>query len=214
MHSLPPLHAQASEIQVSAEEEFNIEKLQMVESEKQRIRREYERKEAQIESRKKIERSTKVNAARLRVLRAREECVSVAVKAAREQLAVVVGDQARYGRLLVELIAQAMGKLNEPAVQVRCRQADLVLVQQAAPQAAAKHAQAAGVAAPKVSVGSDPFLPPAAPTPGYEGESCAGGVVVASMDGRVVCSNTLDDRLSVAVDANLPLIRKELFGEA
>ena len=130
MHSLPPLHAQASEIQVSAEEEFNIEKLQMVESEKQRIRREYERKEAQIESRKKIERSTKVNAARLRVLRAREECVSVAVKAAREQLAVVVGDQARYGRLLVELIAQAMGKLNEPAVQVRCRQADLVLMQQ------------------------------------------------------------------------------------
>ncbi len=41
MPSLPPLHAQASEIQVSAEEEFNIEKLQMVESEKQRIRREY-----------------------------------------------------------------------------------------------------------------------------------------------------------------------------
>ena len=108
MHSLPPLHAQASEIQVSAEEEFNIEKLQMVESEKQRIRREYERKEAQIESRKKIERSTKVNAARLRVLRAREECVSVAVKAAREQLAVVVGDQARYGRLLVELYSAGL----------------------------------------------------------------------------------------------------------
>ena len=45
------------------------------------------------------------------------------------------------------------------------------------------------------------------------GESCAGGVVVASMDGKIVCANTLDERLAVAHDTNLPVIRKRLFGE-
>lgn len=44
----------ANEIRVAAEEEFNIEKLQMVETEKQRIRKEYERKESQVEVKKKM----------------------------------------------------------------------------------------------------------------------------------------------------------------
>lgn len=35
-------------------QEFNIEKLQMVESEKQKIRKEFERKESQVEVKKKM----------------------------------------------------------------------------------------------------------------------------------------------------------------
>ena len=46
----------ANEIRVAAEEEFNIEKLQMVEVEKQKIKREYERKESLVSVKKKIER--------------------------------------------------------------------------------------------------------------------------------------------------------------
>ena len=52
----------ASEIRVTAEEEFNIEKLQMVEEERRRIKKEYERKESQAEVREKIEFSTQLNA--------------------------------------------------------------------------------------------------------------------------------------------------------
>ncbi|KAG6495537.1 hypothetical protein ZIOFF_043363 [Zingiber officinale] len=44
----------ANEISVAAEEEFNIEKLQLVEAEKKKIRQEYERKEKQVEIRKKM----------------------------------------------------------------------------------------------------------------------------------------------------------------
>ena len=54
----------ANEIRVAAEEEFNIEKLQMVELEKQKIKREYERKESLVSVKKKIERSTTGNVAR------------------------------------------------------------------------------------------------------------------------------------------------------
>ena len=44
----------ANEISVSAEEEFNIEKLQLVEAEKKKIRQEYEKKEKQVEVRNLI----------------------------------------------------------------------------------------------------------------------------------------------------------------
>lgn len=44
----------ANEISVSAEEEFNIEKLQLFEAEKKKIKQEYERKEKQVEVRKKM----------------------------------------------------------------------------------------------------------------------------------------------------------------
>ena len=57
----------ANEIRVAAEEEFNIEKLQMVEAEKQKIKREYERKESLVSVKKKIERSTTGNAAQIKV---------------------------------------------------------------------------------------------------------------------------------------------------
>ncbi len=41
--------------------------------------------------------------------------------------------------------------------------------------------------------------------------SC-GGVVVTSADGKIVCSNTLDDRLRITYGSNLPAIRALLFG--
>ena len=42
----------------------------------------------------------------------------------------------------------------------------------------------------------------------------SGGVVVTSADGRVVVSDTLDQRVHIAYEANLPDIRNKLFGVA
>jgi hypothetical protein len=42
----------------------------------------------------------------------------------------------------------------------------------------------------------------------------SGGVVVTSADGRIVCSNTLDHRVHIAYEANLPDVRGKLFGTA
>merc|ERR1719291_1266371 len=59
----------AQEIKLKAEEEFNIEKLRMVEAEKQKIRAEYERKEKQVEVQKRIEQSNTVRLGRLEKLK-------------------------------------------------------------------------------------------------------------------------------------------------
>ena len=45
--------------------------------------------------------------------------------------------------------------------------------------------------------------------------SCScGGIVVTSGDGRIVCSNTLDERLKISYQQNLPVVREQLFGAA
>jgi V-type H+-transporting ATPase subunit E len=39
-------------------------------------------------------------------------------------------------------------------------------------------------------------------------------VELSSADGRIVCSNTLDARVHIAYQANLPAIRTQLIGAA
>ena len=187
----------ANEIKVAAEEEFNIEKLQMVETEKQKIRKEFEKKEASVEVRKKIEYSTELNAMRLKVLAAREEAIQGMLAEARATVGQVSG-QPQYQQLLVSLIAQGLKKLEKNAAVVRCRAADVDKVKQAI---ATVIQQTPGTS---LILDSHENLP-AAPI-------CAGGVHVISTDGKIVCNNSLDDRLKVAFQNNAPEIRKAIFG--
>ena len=56
-------------------QEFNIEKLHLLEAEKARVRKDYERREGQIDVKKKIEYSKQLNASRIKVLQTREDVV-------------------------------------------------------------------------------------------------------------------------------------------
>ena len=67
----------AEEIDAKAEEEFNIEKGRLVQQQRVKIMEYYERKEKQIELQKKIQNSNLLNQARLRVLKSREDHISV-----------------------------------------------------------------------------------------------------------------------------------------
>jgi V-type H+-transporting ATPase subunit E len=96
----------ANEISVSAEEEFNIEKLQLVEAEKKKIRQEYERKEKQVEVRKKIEYSMQLNASRIKVLQAQDDLVNKMKEDAMKELLRVSHNHHEYKNLLKDLIVQ------------------------------------------------------------------------------------------------------------
>ncbi|KAL3499265.1 hypothetical protein ACH5RR_038358 [Cinchona calisaya] len=202
----------ANEISVSAEEEFNIEKLQLVEAEKKKIRQEYERKQKQVEVRKKIEYSMQLNASRIKVLQAQDDLVNSMKEAASKELLSVSNDHHNYKHLLKDLIVQSLLRLKEPSVLLRCRKDDLHLVESILSSAKEEYAQKANVHAPEVIVDSI-HLPPAPSHLNAHGPSCSGGVVLASRDGKIVCENTLDARLDVVFRKKLPEIRKRLFGQ-
>lgn len=57
-------------------QEFNIEKLHLLEAEKAKIRKDFERRESQIEVKKKIEFSKQLNASRIKVRRLRTRYIA------------------------------------------------------------------------------------------------------------------------------------------
>ncbi|XP_022738449.1 V-type proton ATPase subunit E-like [Durio zibethinus] len=203
----------SNEISVSAEEEFNIEKLQLVEAEKKKIRQEYEKKEKQVEIRKKIEYSMQLNASRIKVLQAQDDVVNAMKESASKYLLNVNRDHHVYKKLLKDLIVQSLIRLKEPAVLLRCRKEDVHLVESVLDSTKEEYASKANVHPPEIFI-DNVHLPPAPSHHNAHGPFCSGGVVLASRDGKIVCENTLDARLDVAFRKKLPEIRKWLFGQA
>ncbi|CAN4075905.1 unnamed protein product [Withania somnifera] len=217
----------ANEISVSAEEEFNIEKLQLVEAEKKKIRQEYERKEKQVDVRKKIEYSMQLNASRIKVLQAQDDLVNTMKEAAAKELLNVSHNEHgvidsilhhhhhhhhNYKKLLHDLVVQSLLRLKEPCVLLRCRKHDVHLVEHVLDAVKEEYAEKANVHQPEIII-DDIHLPPAPSDDNMHGPSCSGGVVLASRDGKIVCENTLDARLEVVFRKKLPEIRKCLFGQ-
>ncbi|CAA7402675.1 unnamed protein product [Spirodela intermedia] len=203
----------ANEISVSAEEEFNIEKLQLFEAEKKKIKQEFGRKEKQVEVRRKIEYSMQLNASRLKVLQAQDDLVKSMKEAAEKELLHVSHDHHAYKHLLKELIVQCLLRLKEPSVLLRCRKEDVGLVESVLHSAKHEYAEKANVHHPEIVIDHVTHLPPARHHHHGHGPFCSGGVVLASRDGKIVCENTLDARLEVVFHKKLPEIRKCLFGQ-
>lgn len=204
----------ANEISMSAEEEFNLEKLNLLETEKTRIRKEYERKESQVEANKKIESSKQLNLQRLKVLDAKQSMIKDVFAAAKAELKASAKGPA-YTDLMAELLTQAMKKLQEPSQVIQCREADLAVLKSAIPKAEAKFKEQYNEPAPQLTIDQKHFLAKAAKTQAEEDDpdaaTCLGGVVVCSTDGRIVVNNTLDTRLRIVEEQQLPAIREMLF---
>ncbi|KAJ6865608.1 V-type proton ATPase subunit E2-like [Populus alba x Populus x berolinensis] len=203
----------ANEISVSAEEEFNIEKLQILEAEKKRIRQEFERKTKQVDIRRKIEYSMQLNASRIKVLQAQDDIVNSMKESASKQLLRVSNNKKEYKKLLKDLIVQSLIRLKEPAVLLRCREGDRKIVESVLEDASRLYAEKTKVHAPDVTIDTTVYLPPPPKSSDSHDPFCSGGVVMASKDGKIVFENTLDARLDVAFGNKLPEIRKQLLGK-
>eukprot|EP00921_Rhytidocystis_pertsovi_P016442 GHVQ01025954.1.p1 GENE.GHVQ01025954.1~~GHVQ01025954.1.p1 ORF type:complete len:246 (-),score=49.15 GHVQ01025954.1:1686-2423(-) len=208
----------AQEIEAQALEDFNIEKLKLVQQMKDKIRQEYQKKAKQIEVERSTARSAAINRARLQKISARQQVIEEVIEQTQENLNTISHDRASYSQLLVDIIAQGLLQLLEPKVLVVCREVDKDIVESCLPKAAAKFADIlqSDVGVKKtvdVSIDKRRFLPPppSADIPSGGGRSCCGGVRLMTPDGRIVCDNTLDARLKLVVKNCAPEIRSTLF---
>jgi len=106
----------------------------------------------------------------------------------------------------------------EADVHIRCRKSDLHVVEQVMKQSGEEYKILlkkevvffADKEVPlKMVLDKDRFLPEFDDNEGVEW--CMGGVVLHAKKGRIVCSNTLDDRLQLVYQEAIPEIRKTLF---
>lgn len=145
--------------------------------------------------------STEQNVARLDILKTRDEVLRKIYEDADLELATLAKDEPeKYSSLLSDLIIQALIKLSDTDVVVRCREADLSTIKRAIPAVSETYVSKTGKPV-NVTVDDSTFL----------GENCTGGVTLISNGGRIVVENTLESRLEVAYQQNLPLIRDMLF---
>ncbi|XP_058502548.1 V-type proton ATPase subunit E 1a [Solea solea] len=189
------------EIDSKAEEEFNIEKGRLVQTQRVKIMEYYEKKEKQIEQHKKIQMSNLMNQARLKVLKARDDMIKDLLNEARQRLAEIAKDPVQYSALLEGLILQAFYQLLEPKVTIRCRQQDVEIIEAAVTKNIAVYKQAVKSNI-DVRIDKERFL---------SSEIC-GGVEVYNDNGKIKVSNTLESRLDLMAHQMMPEVRVNLFG--
>lgn len=106
----------------------------------------------------------------------------------------------------------------EPEVTIRCRKSDEELVKSVMEQAAASYKEIMKREVKlfrdrdvpcKVVFDAGKYLPEYTETEGVE--SCMGGIVMHCRKGRIVCSNTIDERMSLCYQEGIPEIRRLLF---
>ncbi|CAG8599743.1 14010_t:CDS:2 [Acaulospora colombiana] len=223
----------AREIQVKADEEFNIEKTKLVRQESINIEANFQRKIKQAEVQRKMyarwnefrlvalvynvitvvniksspttcsTQSNYINKSRLKILQARQQSLDELFNEARIQLKKVSQDTDRYRDLLKDLILQTLYQLMDEHVTVIVRKSDLQLAE-AAVQAAHKNFTDTTKLPLKIEIDKENFLP----------DSSAGGVILTSYFGRIKINNTLEERLKLAQEEMLPEIRVTLFGHS
>ncbi|XP_036279355.1 LOW QUALITY PROTEIN: V-type proton ATPase subunit E 1-like [Pipistrellus kuhlii] len=190
----------AEEIDAKAEE-FNIEKGRLVQTQRLKIMKYYEKKEKQIEQQKKVQMSNMMNQARLKVLRARDDLITDLLNEAKQRLGKVEKDTTRYQVLLDGLVLQGLYQLLEPRMIVCCQKQDFPLVKAAVQKAIPMYKIATNKDVDD-QIDQEVYLP----------EEIAGGVEIYNGDRKINISNTLESRLDLIAQQMMPEVRGALFG--
>jgi len=205
----------AEEIEAKALEDFNIEKLKLVQQMKDKIRQEYVRKAKQVETQCAIARSTAINRSRLEKIKARQEVLGKVTEDVTRKLQQELNDPTKHKKLITNLITQGLLMLLEDEVAVKCRESDKNMVQGCLMEASQSYSQVikaqTGVTKTvKLMIDSSGYLP-GPPSAGSAGKSCIGGVVLSCANGSIKVNNTLDERLKLTMELDKPAIRGLLF---
>ncbi|XP_053991901.1 V-type proton ATPase subunit E 2-like [Hylaeus volcanicus] len=209
----------AQEIEAKAIEDFNIEKLKLVQQMKHKVREEFKLKSKKLETERLIVRSNAANQARLKKMDMKFSLVNQVIADTTTQLTKTLSHNTTYKNLCINLIVQGLLKLLEDAVYVRCRPEDEALIKECLPLASAKFSntlkeQAHVNRSVVIQIDKEYHLPPGAKSPSVQTSgTCCGGVILSSIDRRILVDNTLDARLQSITKNKLPALRCILFPE-
>ena len=209
-----------AEINADCDREFKTGKTRMVEEEKQHLVDKFEKDLNTAEINAKIERSAQLNQVRIQKMKKLNEMVTgLQLEASKKLAKDMEANPQAYKDLIKDLLIQGFIKLIEPTIILRVRKSDLDLVKGQIEPAVKQYKQMmlAKVKAfegkkdipCRVSVDEANFLPEW--NPEEPQRSCLGGFVMYAKKNRIVCSQTLDDRMGLVHAQAIPAIRSSLF---
>jgi len=208
------------EIEQQADNDFNVGKEQHIEAEKKRLTENFANKLNNEEIRLKIAKSAEQNKERIeRMIRIQEMVQNLLEKTKQALYEKMQEDPETYRKLMKDLLVQGLIKLYEKEVTLRCRESDVEVLESVMDEAVAEYKQLMLSECKalqgqteikcKVTVDRKRHLPEWDELK-PEG-TCLGGFLLLCRKNRIVCSQTLEDRVKLAYDQAIPMIRRELF---
>lgn len=189
----------AEELDAAAQEEYDVEKMRLVEAEKAKIRANLEKKKKQAEVERRVTRANHAKAQRLRVMEERATILEQLNGIIKNKIMSLVGDSTKYRQLLLDLVRQSLAAIQDDAV-ISCRKQDEAVLSKALKELEQWYLAQTGKTS-SLSLSKE-YLD--------DGESW-GGVVLRSRDGRIVCNNTLSYRAHHCFAEQTPTVRYFLF---
>lgn len=190
----------AREIQLKADQEYEIEKTSIVRNEISNIDASFEDKMKKASLKQQITKSTVSNKMRLKVLAAREECLDEVFDKALEGLKKIAGKEKDYKPILKSLIFEATLRLLESKVVVNVTSKDKKLAESLIETITKEYKEKTGEAV-EIALSEEAL-----------DKKTSGGAIVTNLDGKIVVDNTLESRLGILSQSALPAVRLELFG--
>merc|ERR1719265_2614518 len=119
----------AAEIQQRGDEEFQVEVHRLLVDLQDKVRKSFELKAKKIDTQYAIQKSMAINKMRLEKIKARQEILESISKDVKKQLTVDLSSDAKKKPFVTNLIVQGLLMFLESDVTVRCRSADVKLVE-------------------------------------------------------------------------------------
>ena len=196
-------HEKVNEINIKAEHDFNVEKQTLHIEGNKKVDEEYVKKEKDLEKEQRVQQSNAVSNARVKRMESRDALLDGLKGSVTEKLKAFVKSP-QYPTLLRQLIVQGLLKMQEPVVEILARTEDKQIVTRVIAEALTEYRNnmPEGGVSPKVTVSEYALS-----------QNVTGGVILAAQHGRILCNQTLDERLAIAYIDKLPNIREKLFGK-
>ncbi|ODV60750.1 H(+)-transporting V1 sector ATPase subunit E [Ascoidea rubescens DSM 1968] len=196
----------AKEIKLKADEEYEIEKANIVRSEISSIDSLYESKLKKASLQQQITKSTISNKTRLQILSEREKILDDIFELTANKLKIITtknndNDSENYKKILIGLIQEGLLSLLESKIYLRLRKNDVSLVKDSI-EDLEKYYKEKTSHETTIEILEDQFLD----------DNVNGGVIIINSTKKIDIDNTLDERLKLLSELSLPAIRLKLFG--
>nr|BAN66208.1 ATP synthase subunit E containing protein [Babesia bovis] len=195
----------AEEIESSAIEDFNVQKMTLFQQKKDEIKLKITRKISMLKLEKIRAHNSASREIQDHVVRHQATMIETIAMEAMEKIKAQMSNVEDYRAALVLLILKGLMSLASSNVLIRCRKEDVGIVQQSIEQAKVQYQKMAretfGTSSDlNASIDSDTYLPP---------EKI--GVIVTTHNGKVECNCTFASRLQAYCEKLIPEFKTVIF---
>lgn len=187
------------ELNYMAQEEYDTEKMRLVEAAKNNVRADGEKKKKNVEIQQRVTRANHTKTQRVRVMEERAALLEDLKALTKKKIVALVNNQGKYKNLIGDLLKQSARSIKGDSV-VFCRKSDKGLVQGLLKETEQWYQQNCGGRI-SLSVSSEHL----------DDDESWGGVTLQTTDGKITCNNTLSYRSESIFKEQTPTVRYALF---